>query len=207
LCCFLLLKKEHYIAAATVAGLAVAARATGIVLLPVLLWEFWRRRGNNRNQIFLYAALSLLATSGLLVYMTFLWIAVGHPLAFATNRAAWMGGKTIGTGLLDFVMFTPYLLRLPRSLDPAIWNHWLFVSFFLLNVVYWRRLSPSLALFGLGVLLVPFLALSGGQGFVGMSRFLLLAFPVFIIAAELAKGRVWFGASALGLSAAVLFAY
>lgn len=180
-------------AAATVAGLALAARASGIVLLPVLLWEFWRRRRNDRNQIFLYVPLSLLATSGLLIYMIFLWAAVGHPLAFATNRAAWMGGDSIGTGLLDVVMLKPFhFLKFP-SLDPRLWDPWFFASFFLLSVVYWRRLSPSLVLFGLGVLLVPYLMLSGGHGFVGMSRFLLLAFPVFIIAAHLTKGRVWFG--------------
>jgi len=207
LCFFLLLRKEYYIAAATVAGLALAARATAILLLPVLLWEFWRRRGNHRNQIFLYALLSMLATSGLLVYMIFLWAAFGHPLAFATNRAAWMGGNTIGTGLLDAVMLKPIQLKFPWSLGPTLWDPWFFASFFLLSVVYWRRLSPSLALFGLGVVLLPYLMLSGGQGFVGMSRFLLLAFPVFIIAADLTKGRVWFGASLLGLSAAMLFAY
>src|SRR6202011_5699111 len=38
---FLALKPKHYLLAAVFAGLAVADRSTGIVLLPVLLCEMW----------------------------------------------------------------------------------------------------------------------------------------------------------------------
>ena len=41
---FIVLKQQHYLSAALFAGLAVADRSTGIVLLPVLVWEMWRMR-------------------------------------------------------------------------------------------------------------------------------------------------------------------
>src|SRR5262249_2087007 len=64
---FLCLARERYLAAAVLAGLATATRSTGIVLLPVLLWELWRRYPLRR---FLIEAvpLSVVSVSGLLLF-------------------------------------------------------------------------------------------------------------------------------------------
>jgi len=67
---FLALKRKHYLSAALLAGLAVADRSTGIVLLPVLLWEMWF---NRDQKPFLPALIPcvLIATSGLWLFMIY----------------------------------------------------------------------------------------------------------------------------------------
>jgi len=79
---FLAIAQERLLAAALLAGLAVATRSSGIVLLPVLLWELWRCRSPRR---FLIEAvpLSIIATSGLWLYIIYLGFAFSHPMAFA----------------------------------------------------------------------------------------------------------------------------
>ena len=44
---FLALKRKYYLSAALLAGLAVSTRSTGVVLLPVLLWEMWANRDHD----------------------------------------------------------------------------------------------------------------------------------------------------------------
>jgi hypothetical protein len=75
----------------------------------------------------------------------------------------------------------------------------------LLTLSAWRRLPPSLPLFSLGALLVPYLTLSGGPGgFTSMNRFGVLAFPAFIMLAENCRRSLWLCIAAIGLFAAVL---
>ena len=93
LCCFILLKREQFILAAAFAGLASATRSTGLVLLPVIIWELWCKFAADYRRFFSYALFcSILATSGLWLYMFYLWSAFDSPFAFATNQAAWENG-------------------------------------------------------------------------------------------------------------------
>src|SRR5258705_4248853 len=76
---FLALRQKRYLSASLLAGLAVAGRSTGIVLLPVLLWEMWL----NRDHKPFFPALIpcvLLATSGISMFMIYLWYSFGDPL-------------------------------------------------------------------------------------------------------------------------------
>jgi hypothetical protein len=207
-CCFLLLKRERYIAAAAFAGLSLAARPTGIVLLPVLLWALWRKFAANRSGLLFYAPLcTALATSGLWLYMAYLWAAFGYPLAFATNRAAWLNGRLIGSGFFDALLLEPFS-HLEFRPEPVRMDPWFLVLFFLLIVALWRKLGLPLRLFGLGALLLPYLLLGGGPSrFLGMPRYALLAFPAFIAGASLCQGKPWLTMSLIGISAAMLFMY
>jgi hypothetical protein len=57
-------------------------------------------------------------------------------------------------------------------------------------------------------MLLPYLTRTGSHlGFYSMTRYLLLAFPVFIVAADWLKARAWLAMCVIGLSAAMLFAY
>jgi hypothetical protein len=61
-----------------------------------------------------------------------------------------------------------------------------------LILVHQKWLPSSLYLFALGVLMLPYLTFTGGPfGFRSMTRFILLAFPVFIVMAKLCKNRLW----------------
>ena len=206
---FLLLKRQQYIFAAAFAGLTLATRTTGLVLLPVIIWELWSKFSSDHRRFFSYAlSCSILATSGLWLYMFYLWSAFGSPFAFATDMAAWENG----TGSLRDKFISALLLKgfFPLSLPTGTFelDVWFFLLFLVLILFNRKRLNPSLYLFALGVLMLPYLSRTGGPlKFMSMTRYILLAFPVFIVIAKLCKNRVWLVSCITGLFAALLFMY
>jgi Gpi18-like mannosyltransferase len=210
LCFFLSLKGEHYILAAAFAGLASAARSTGVVLLPVLILEVWRKFADDQRRFFPYALFcSILATSGLWLYMLYLWSAFDSPFAFATGLAAWENGQGGGfthkfISALLLKGFFP--LRLP--IWPITLDVWFFLLFLTLILVHRKWLPTSLYLFALGVLMLPYFTISGGPiKFRSMTRYILLAFPVFIVMAKSCKNRPWLVPCITGLFGALLYMY
>ena len=77
------------------------------MLLPVLLWELWRVRSPRR---FLIEAvpLSIVATSGLWLYMIYLGCAFGHPMAFADGQAAFHENTTMAARILSALALQPF---------------------------------------------------------------------------------------------------
>ena len=65
-----------------------------------------------------------------------------------------------------------------------------------------------MTLFAAGVIGLPYLTLAGGpNGFTSTARFGLLAFPAFIVLADLMRPRPWMIAPVIGLFGAMLFMY
>jgi Gpi18-like mannosyltransferase len=212
LCCFIFLKREQFILAAAFAGLASATRSTGLVLLPVIIWELWCKFAGDQRRFFSYALLcSVIATSGLCLYMLYLWSAFGSPFVFVTAAAEWENGD--GGIVHSFISalllkgFFPLQLSV-HYLYPRSFDVWFFLLFLTLVLVHRKSLPSSLYLFALGVLMLPYLTHTGGTiRFESMTRYILLAFPVFIVMAKLCKNRLWLVPCISGLFAAMLFAY
>ena len=202
---FLTLKQKHYLLAALLAGLAVADRSTGIVLLPVLLWEMWL----NRNQKpFLSAVIpcALLATSGLWLFVIYLWCVFGDPFVFSEGQVGFHLGSTLGTRLVAALKLEPFTRMILDDWNPWGVDSWLTLLFIVLIVTGWFRLRSSWALFATGVLLLPYLTLSGGSaGFVSMSRFNLVSFPLFVVMADVGLRAKWLLIGVIGLFSAALF--
>ena len=206
LCCFTLLNDRRYGLASVCAGLAIATRFVGIVLLPVLLWELWLNFRTDRRRFIAYAIpCAVIASSGLWIYMLYLGAAFGHPLAFADARAVFNGATSQGSRLLAALTLQPLWRLRFTDFSPAGLDQWFFILLLLLTVLAWRRLAAALVLFMLGVLMVPYLAMSGGPaGLTSMTRFGLLAFPAFIVLAELCRPSPWLCMAAIGLFAGIL---
>jgi hypothetical protein len=91
------------------------------------------------------------------------------------------------------------------------WNPWGQASWFtllfiVLIAVGWSGIPSTWTLFAIGVLLLPYLTLSGGPaGFVSMSRFNLVSFPLFVVLAHLGLRARWLLVGAIGLFGASLF--
>jgi Gpi18-like mannosyltransferase len=209
LCCFLLLKQEQYILAAAFAGLACATRSTGLVLLPVIIWELWRKHAGDHRRFFYYALFcSILATSGLWLYMVYLWSAFDSPFAFAANQAAW--GERFDHNFISALLLKGFfpLRSSVFDLNLRSLNVWCFLLFLTLILVHRKWLPSSLYLFALGVLMLPYLTLTGGPlRWAGMTRYVLLAFPGFIVMAKLCENRPWLALCIMGLFGAMLFAH
>jgi hypothetical protein len=202
---FLALKRKYYLSAALLAGLVISSRSTGIVLLPVLLWEMWL---NRDQRPFLPALLPciLLATSGIWLFMIYLWNSFGTPFAFSDGQVAFHQGTTLATRLVAALKFEPFTRMILNDWNPWGQASWFTLLFVVLIVVGWSRLPSTWTLFAMGLLLLPYLTLSGGPaGFVSMSRFNLLSFPLFVVLADLGLRARWLLAGVIGLFGASLF--
>lgn len=201
---FLVLKQQRYLSAALFAGLAVAERSTGIVLLPVLLWEMWRNRDRKPFLAVLVPCI-LLATSGIWLFMIYLWSRFGDPFVFADGQAAFHRGTSLAERLVAALKLEPFTRMFLNDWNPWGQDSWFTLLFIGLIAVGWFRLRSSWALFAMGVLLLPYLTLSGGPaGLVSMSRFNLVSFPLFVVLADLLLRTKWLLAGVIGLLGAAL---
>ncbi len=139
---FLSLKRQRYLTAALLAGLAVADRSTGIVLLPVLVWEMWL----NRDRKPFFPALIpcvLLATSGIWTFMIYLWYAFGDPFVFSDGQTAFHLGVTQATRLVAALKFEAFAQMILNDWNPWGQASWFTLLFIALIIVRWSRLHPS----------------------------------------------------------------
>src|ERR1700730_5893206 len=205
---FLAVARGRLLAAAMLAGLAIATRASGIVLLPVLLWELWRARPRRR---FLIEAvpLSIIATSGLWLYIIYLGIAFHHPMAFADGQAAFHENTTMSARLLSAVTLEPFGKINLTDFSPAGLDQWFTLIFIALIVGSWfAGISRGMTLFAAMLLALPYLTLCGGPaGFTSMARFNIVSFPLFLIMARVTERWRWAVPGIVGIFGGLLLMY
>ena len=205
---FLAIARGRFVAAAMLAGLAVATRSSGIVLFPVLLLELWRCRSPRR---FLIEAppLSILATSGLWLYMIYLGFAFGHPVAFAEGQAAFHEGTTMPARLLAALTLEPFTRLNLTDMSPAGFDQWFTLLFIaLIAGSRFAGVSRGMTLFAAMVLALPYLTLCGGPaGFTSMARFNIVSFPLFLVMALATERRRWAIPGIVGVFGGLLVMY
>ena len=180
--------------AAAFAGLSLGTRSIGIVMIPVILWDMAQRSGLPWARLLPRMALcGLLAASGLLIYAAYLGLKFGHPLAFATSQAAWHSG-TFPDRLVS-------ALTLATLRDLNLWTAGWFLCFLALSIWSFWRLRTTVALYGLGLLAVPYLTLGLTDS---MTCYELVCFPAFICMGSLGVGRPWLVIALIGIFAALL---
>lgn len=207
-CFFHAISRERFLAAAALAGLAVATRSSGIVLCPVLLWELWRCRSPRR---FLIEAvpLAMVATSGLWLYMIYLGVMFGNPMAFSDGQTAFHEHTSMLARVVSALKLEPLRNINLADLSPAGLDQWFTLIFVGLIVRAWfAGLDRSMVLFAGLVLLLPYLTLSGGPaGFTSMARFNIVSFPLFITMALLVRRWPWTQPAVIGVFGGLLLVY
>ena len=200
--------RKDLLLACVLAGFAAATRNVGIFLVVPLMYE-WIKDVERFRWRGVYL---LLAPGGLFVYMVYLWVRFGDPLLFYTAQESW--GRH-ATGPLDTASraWGAAVEGASRLLDPDLWAHptlsnaanqlagasnFFNLGFFVFAMIVLlagsRYLPLSLTVYGL--LLVAPAALFGtpGSPLMGTARYVLVAFPVFIVLALLFKNKVLLGA-------------
>ncbi len=205
--CFLLVGSERYVLAGLVGALATATRPTGMAVLPAVVVMAWERAGFlavppppgagggrwsrlvQRWQLPVRlvrerwsAALlgPFLACGGLGLWMLYLGVRWGDPLAFKTNQTVYHPGDL---PLLKLA----YLVRLRDFTDSP--SYALTTTFQLLMVVVVLLSVPAVGRrfgWGYGVFVAVLVAIPtvSTEDFMGTGRYLIAAFPVWAMWGE-----------------------
>jgi hypothetical protein len=207
--------RRDLLLACVLAGLATATRNVGLFLLAPLAFEWFRNRDLYRWRV-LYLAL---APTGLLAYAAYLWARFGDPLLFYTDQAkwgreaegplatvmqAWLAAADGAARLVGGGFWSgPSLASLANTLAGA--SNFYNLVFFLFAVVVLvagiRDLPPDLAVYAALLVLPAALFGTPQSPLMGAPRYVLVAFPLFIILGMLYKNRPVFVA---GLTASAI---
>jgi hypothetical protein len=205
---FLMIAREQFFAAALLAGLALATRSSGVILLPVLLWELWRCR--TPGQFLIEAVpLSIMATSGLWLYVLYLGFTFHHPMAFADAQAAFHDNTAMSARLISALTLQPFGKMNLTDASPAGLDQWFTLIFIGLTVWSWLSgIRRSMTIFALMALALPYLTLAGGPaGFTSMARFNIVSFPLFAVMALLLDRQRWAVPGIAGIFGGLLLIY
>ena len=199
--------RKDLLIACVLAGFAAATRNVGIFLVVPLMFE-WIKDVERFRWRGVYL---LLAPGGLFAYMVYLWVRFGDPVLFYSAQESW--GRH-ATGPLDTASraWRAAVEGASRLLDPDLWAHpslsnvanqlagasnFFNLVFFVFAMVVLlagsRYLPLSLTVYGLLLVAPATLFGTPGSPLMGTPRYVLVAFPVFIVLALLFRNRVLLG--------------
>ena len=175
-------------------ALATATRNLGVLLLVPLFFEWQRHRlelGVRRLSVL------ALVPAGLIAYAAFLWSRFGDPLVFARQQSAyWDREPTNPLTMLERAwhdagegmkyVFDPSTLFLGAPAGPSLeasntLNLAFLIFFLLLMLVGLAVLPPGLSVYTLLLVLLPVLTPAPEFPLMSLPRFVLGAFPVFLV--------------------------
>jgi hypothetical protein len=190
--------RRDLLLAGLLGSLAAATRNIGVLLLIPLGYEWIR----NRREFGWQGVWGMaLVPVGLLGYMIFLQGRFGNALIFTDAQNRYWGRRltdpldTLGGAWTDAAHGLRYVLHpatlfLDRAALPALEASgvvnivFLAVAFVLMNVGFWV-LPPGLSLFAFVVLLLHLLTPNVGLPLLGLPRFVLVIFPLFLVLGRL----------------------
>ena len=199
--------RKDLLLACVLAGFAAATRNVGIFLVVPLMYE-WIKDVERFRWRGVYL---LLAPGGLFAYMVYLWVRFGDPLLFYSAQESW--GRQ-ATGPLDTASraWASAVEGAGRLLGHDLWAHpslsnvanqlagasnFFNLAFFVFAMVVLlagsRYLPLSLTVYGLLLVAPATLFGTPGSPLMGTPRYVLVAFPVFIVLALLFRNRVLLG--------------
>lgn len=206
-------RRRRWVWAVACAFLAILDRATGIVLLAPLLWEygnahgFWRwssrwdpRRWQSRARTAGSAMLlALIAAAGLGAYMLFLWHQFGDPLLFLHAEHQFWQHQSIVSAYPG--ISAPHTAT-PRTAQVSGWSYEVARSlvdlapvalFALLTVAGAKRLPPSYTLYMICLLAVIVSSPRPDRlgFFVSAGRYFLAAAPAFLLLGRWVVRKPW----------------
>ena len=207
--CLYAARRNEYVLAGIAGMLATLTRSPGLLLLVPLGIMYLRDRGWAWRRINWDAVGLALVPSGLGVWMLYLWLRFGDPLLFTSAQGNWLreftwplGGLWPGFveawhGLGDVLAtgdrsYWPVVDR-----DPRLWatynimNFVFTVGFIGLAIAAIKRLPVYYVAYIFAVLLLPLCYPSTYVPLFSMPRFMLTAFPAFILLAIWGERNRW----------------
>ncbi|AKM79459.1 MAG: hypothetical protein UX85_C0005G0012 [Candidatus Beckwithbacteria bacterium GW2011_GWB1_47_15] len=199
-----LARKKKFFYSVIFAGVASATKLVGIFLLPAILIEYWRTvKKSNWPKA---ASLSLLGSSGLLLYLGYLGKHFGDFLIFIHSQPGFGAGRQVDKIIMPYQVTARYF-KMFLGVSPGNEIYPVLVFEFLISLLFFGLIIwAAYKKFRLSYLafIVPSLLLPTFTGsFSSMPRYALAGFPLFFfLAAKLnRKARLVTAVIFLSLSA------
>lgn len=204
---FLAARLHYWKIASVLTVIATATRIVGIFLVPALcieLWLQWRERQSKENvrqpilqllRKFLQSdwqkvSWILLGSIGLIGYMLYLWKTFGDPLYFLHVQSEFGAGRSEAFVIYPQVLWRAWKILL--TVPPTTLRYYTAVLEFLagslgLLALLYSALKTriSYVLFALGAFFMP--TFTGT--FSSMPRYILVCFPIYLVAINLLQNR------------------
>jgi hypothetical protein len=209
LACFVFAREGRWRLAGVMGLLATLTRSTGVLLLIPMAYYYYERRGWKLRKTDSHVANLLMVVEGLLVWMTYLALAFGKPLAFSSAQSQWERGfgapnytvtKAITAtvwGLRKVISAEYYrwLWEAPRpgSEYSNLATNFLNLAFFIAAaLLLWygaRRLPGAYSWYALAALAYPLFFPSKYVPLMSYPRFTLTVFPLYVALALYTRDR------------------
>lgn len=196
---FYFMRKSNFVLGSFFGGISSATRLVGIFLLPSILIEFWqnvRKKVSDHNKFLFLITVSIIlfSSSGLALYIFYLWGVYQDPLLFVHSLPAFGVGRS-GGGiiLLPQVIFRYFKIfaTVPFFTHDALVALLEFVLFFIflfILVFNIKKIRLSYLIFSILAIMTP--TFSGTLS--SIPRYSLVIFPVFIILGNLKNNLLKF---------------
>lgn len=214
---FLAARKQKWLIAGILGGLAANTRLVGVFLFPALMYE-WYEQYKPINFSFKFSSNLfdklknfiplLIIPLGLLSYMRFLKIKFSDPLLFIHSQPFFGANRSGGKIILIYQVFFRYLkMILTTKIDPLYFAVWLelltaILFIFLLFKAYKKKIRLSYIIFALLALITP--TLTGT--FSSLPRYVLVLFPCFMYLGTVKDSLLRKGIMAIFLALAIFSA-
>ena len=184
--CFYYSRQKKFLLASILAGLASATRLIGIFLLPVILWEYYQ--SVKKPRLTKLTLISLISSSGLLVYLAYLQKHFNDFLIFINSQPGFGAGRQVDKLIMIYQVIFRYIKMLTtvspqNEIYPVLAFELLASMAFIGLIIYAfiKKLRLSYLIFIIPALLLP--TLTGS--FSSMPRYALAAFPLFYLLGNL----------------------
>jgi len=209
--CIVAIRRHAWWQAAALGMLASLTRQMGVFLVLPFAWEYLQQAGWRWRGIRMDALWAALIPGGLLLFMGWLWLSVGDPLAFVHAEHYWqhvftLPWQTLGQSVVQLAHpVADRIVYLAEVVDIV-----LVVAVAVLLVVGARLLSPGELAYSAAVWLLAVCYPTQGWPLTSDARYMLLAFPVLLVAERVTRGHrfVWWSVILVcAVVQAVLFQY
>lgn len=185
--CLYYLRRDRWILAGVLGGLASATRVGGVLLTLPFLYQYARAHNfSPRHMLRPGLAGLVLIPAGLAAFMAYLHQAVGDPLAFSHGQVGWQKIVTPWLGAGVFETVRQLVIQPGASFFQAhnLLQLAVFVVFIAATVFMARRLPVPYTIYTVAfwILTLASPAMAGGYPvpFVSLWRYVLALFPVFL---------------------------
>jgi Gpi18-like mannosyltransferase len=193
----LLARKGKWGWSGLLAALSMLTRNQGIVLSVVLLWEGWLQyRGANERKVSDITKVLFAASAPVLVFALFsLYVRYSLQGGWPWQTLGFLWGQSTGFPWEGIIGNIKLLLTLPTSddlywLPTAILDLALAIAIPIVLIVRRHSMRSTYLVFAWLIVLMGLVKLGPGDVLISFSRYVIAAFPVFVIASSIMKNRL-----------------